>query len=227
MSSGIPILILIYYLNKFSVSIKRGKVMIYNTEQLEMVIQQIQKDDVIVFPTDTVYGIGARIDSDKGLKKIFEVKNRPSEKSLIILCANIQQMEEIVGPLDQQTLKLVEAFLPGGLTFILDVYKPISEEITRGKKTVGVRIPDHPVALKLIEALGPLATTSANISGEPSPMTIDLSNPVISRVEYVIDAGLTKEQIPSTILKCKGGGLSILRQGAISEEQIKEVLFKN
>lgn len=200
--------------------------MIFKQQELKTVIPQIHRDDVIVFPTDTVYGIGASIDSDIALKKIFEVKNRPSEKSLIILCANVEQMEEIVGPLNEQVVKLVEEFLPGGLTLILNAFKPISDEITRGKKTIGVRIPDHPVALELLKALGPLATTSANISGEPNPTKVELSNPLISRVDYVIDGGETKGQIPSTILDCSGQDLSILRQGAISEEEIKKVLHK-
>lgn len=198
--------------------------MIFKKEQLSEIIGQLHEDDVIVFPTDTVYGIGANIHSRMALNKIFEVKNRPTDKSLIILCANVLQMEEIVGPLDKRVQALVDTFLPGGLTLILNTQLALADEITRGKSTIGLRIPNHPVALELLEKVGPLATTSANISGESSPTTIDEANPVISRVNFVIDDGETMEKVPSTILDCTQNEPVILRLGAISEEEIKKVL---
>ena len=196
--------------------------MIYKRNQLNEVLQTITQEDVIVFPTDTVYGIGASIFSPKALDKIFEIKNRPTDKSLIVLCANKVQLEEIVGPLSVDVNKIIDTFLPGGLTLILNCYMPLPEEITRGKQTIGVRIPNHPLALELLKEIGPLATTSANISGEPSPTKIDKLNPVIQRVNYVFDDGETKEQIPSTILDCTKDEFVILREGAITLEEIKK-----
>ena len=196
--------------------------MIYRREQLSEVLQAITQEDVIVFPTDTVYGIGASIFSPKALDKIFEIKNRPTDKSLIVLCADELQLEEIVGPLSVDVKKIIDAFLPGGLTLILNCYMSLPEEITRGKQTIGVRIPDHPLALELLKKFGPLATTSANISGEPSPTKIDRLNPVIQRVNYVFDDGETKQQIPSTILDCTKDEFVILREGAITLEEIKK-----
>ena len=200
--------------------------MIYQPDQLSEVLQAITQEDVIVFPTDTVYGIGASIFSPKALDKIFEIKNRPTDKSLIVLCANKVQLEEIVGPLSVDVNKIIDAFLPGGLTLILKCYMSLPEEITRGKQTIGVRIPDHPLALELLKEFGPLATTSANISGEPSPTKIDRLNPVIQRVNYVFDDGETKQQIPSTILDCTKDEFVILREGAITLEEIQKVLHK-
>ncbi|MBQ1786386.1 MAG: threonylcarbamoyl-AMP synthase [Turicibacter sp.] len=200
--------------------------MIYKRNQLNEVLKTITQEDVIIFPTDTVYGIGASIFSPKALDKIFEIKNRPTDKSLIVLCANKVQLEEIVGPLSVDVKKIIDAFLPGGLTLILNCYKPLPEEITRGKQTIGVRIPDHPLAVELLKEIGPLATTSANISGEPSPTKIDRLNPVIERVNYVFDDGETKEQIPSTILDCTKDEFVILREGAITLEEIQKVLHK-
>lgn len=200
--------------------------MIYQPDQLSEVLQAITQEDVIVFPTDTVYGIGASIFSPKALDKIFEIKNRPTDKSLIVLCANKVQLEEIVGPLSVDVNKIIDAFLPGGLTLILKCYMSLPEEITRGKQTIGVRIPDHPLALELLKEFGPLATTSANISGEPSPTKIDMLNPVIQRVNYVFDDGETKQQIPSTILDCTKDEFVILREGAITLEEIQKVLHK-
>lgn len=200
--------------------------MIYKRNQLNEVLQTITQEDVIIFPTDTVYGIGASIFSPKALDKIFEIKNRPTDKSLIVLCADELQLEEIVGPLSVDVKKIIDAFLPGGLTLILKCYMSLPEEITRGKQTIGVRIPDHPLALELLKEFGPLATTSANISGEPSPTKIDMLNPVIQRVNYVFDDGETKQQIPSTILDCTKDEFVILREGAITLEEIQKVLHK-
>lgn len=200
--------------------------MIYQSDQLSEALADINQDDVLVFPTDTVYGIGASVHSPKALDKIFEIKNRPTEKSLIVLCANQTQLESIVGPVSSEIKKLINEFLPGGLTLILNCYMPLPDEITRGKQTIGVRIPNHEVALKLLKELGPLATTSANISGEPSPTKIDDNNPVIHRVDYVFDGGETKEQIPSTILDCTKDEFTILRQGSITLEDIQKVLHK-
>lgn len=200
--------------------------MIYKRNQLNEVLQTITQEDVIIFPTDTVYGIGASIFSPKALDKIFEIKNRPTDKSLIVLCADELQLEEIVGPLSVDVKKIIDAFLPGGLTLILKCYMSLPEEITRGKQTIGVRIPDHPLALELLKEFGPLATTSANISGEPSPTKIDRLNPVIQRVNYVFDDGETKQQIPSTILDCTKDEFVILREGAITLEEIQKVLHK-
>ena len=200
--------------------------MIYKRNQLNEVLKTITQEDVIIFPTDTVYGIGASIFSPKALDKIFEIKNRPTDKSLIVLCADELQLEEIVGPLSVDVKKIIDAFLPGGLTLILKCYMSLPEEITRGKQTIGVRIPNHPLALELLKEIGPLATTSANISGEPSPTKIDKLNPVIQRVNYVFDDGETKEQIPSTILDCTKDEFVILREGAITLEEIQKVLHK-
>ncbi|HAX73913.1 MAG TPA: threonylcarbamoyl-AMP synthase, partial [Firmicutes bacterium] len=101
------------------------------------------------------------------------------------------------------------------------------DEITRGKDTVGIRIPNHKAALKLLEALGPLATTSANMSGEPSPTEVDPDNPVVQLADLSVDGGPTKEQIPSTILDCTVNPPVILRQGAISWEEIQKVMNNN
>ncbi len=200
--------------------------MIYQSHQVSEVLAEINQEDVLVFPTDTVYGIGASIHSPKALDRIFEIKNRPTEKSLIVLCADETQLEEIVGPLSLEIKTLIDTFLPGGLTLILNCYKALPEEITRGKQTIGVRIPNHELALTLLKELGPLATTSANLSGKPSPTKIEHDNPVIHRVDYVFDDGETVAQVPSTILDCTNEEFVILREGAITFEEIQKVLHK-
>lgn len=197
--------------------------MIYTPEQIPAILSQFKADDVIVYPTDTVYGIGASFSSAKGVDKIFEIKQRPLEKSLIILCANEQQLVDIVGPLSPIVKKYVEAFLPGGLTLILKPQISIINEITRGKESIGVRIPNHPVALALLEQLGPLATTSANVSGEDSPTEVDIKNPVMVNADFTIDGGETLEKIPSTILDCTQDPPKILREGSITQSMLDSI----
>lgn len=200
--------------------------MIYHYHQFNEALAKVTKNDVLVFPTDTVYGIGASIYSPKAIDKIFKIKRRPVDKSLIVLCADKGQLEEIIGPLSDKIERLVDHFLPGALTLVLNCYKPLCEEITRGKQTIGVRIPNHPVAIELLNQLGPLATTSANLSGEPSPIKIEKSNPIINEVPYVFDAGETEGGVPSTILDCTNDRFYVLREGALSKREIDAVLKK-
>ena len=192
--------------------------MIYHYHQFNEALAKVTKNDVLVFPTDTVYGIGASIYSPKAIDKIFKIKRRPVDKSLIVLCADKGQLEEIIGPLSDKIERLVDHFLPGALTLVLNCYKPLCEEITRGKQTIGVRIPNHPVAIELLNQLGPLATTSATLS--------EKSYPIINEVPYVFDAGETEGGVPSTILDCTNDRFYVLREGAISKREIDAVLKK-
>ena len=200
--------------------------MIYHYHELSDALARVTQEDIIVFPTDTVYGIGASIYSPQAIQEIFEIKQRPTDKSLIVLCANKKQLEEIVGPLSSDIEGLVDRFLPGALTLVLNCCKSLCKEITRGKQTIGVRIPNHPVSIQLLNQLGPLATTSANVSGEPSPTKVEKSNPIMNQVPYVFDIGETEAGVPSTILDCTTSEYKILREGAIPAEDIYTFLNK-
>ncbi len=181
------------------------------------------KNKVIIFPTDTVYGIGASIFDNEGQMRIYQIKHRPLDKPLAVLCANITQIEEIAN-LNEAGVKLVKAFLPGPLTIILES-KPKVFEIT-GLKTIGVRIPNYDVALQILEKYGPFSTTSVNESGTPS-----LNDYYIIEKEYgkLVDKIYRPSEnktssLPSTVVDLTGENPKVLRQGAITIEQINKVL---
>lgn len=178
---------------------------------------------VLIFPTDTVYGIGASLFDKEGQKRIYEIKHRPKDKPLAILCANLAQIEEIAY-LNDDAKKLVESFLPGPLTIIINA-KDNVKEVT-GLETIGVRIPSYDVALRILEKEGPMATTSVNESGAPS-----LNDYLIIQkeyghlVDYIFKPSNDKtSSLPSTVVDITKDEVKIIREGAITLEMIQKVL---
>ena len=177
---------------------------------------------VIIFPTDTVYGIGTQIFDIEGIKRIYEIKKRPLDKPLACLCANIQQIEDIA-VLNDIARKLINVFLPGALTLILEAKEEVKNQI--GYKTIGVRIPNSKIALNILEENGPMLTTSVNDSGE-KPLNhydeiYDKYNGIVDKI-YDNDAKIL--EIPSTVLLINGDELKVLREGSIKIEEINKVL---
>jgi len=169
------------------------------------------KDEVIIFETDTVYGIGCLIDSDKGIKRIYEIKNRENKFPLAVLCANISQVEKIV--VDFELNKhLAKRFWPGALTLILNKTSVISDLLTSGLNTVGVRIPNNKIALDILEKYGPMAVTSLNISSEPPILKFKDVLLFEDSVDYVVK-GEDLSSVSSTVYDCVNK--RVLRQGKI------------
>ena len=135
----------------------------------------LRSGEIVAFPTDTVYGLGADAQNETAIDKIYTAKERPPEKSLIILIHNKAQLHTLTDTVSDTARKLMNAFWPGPLTLIFPVRaNTISEAVTRGRDTIGVRMPNHPVALQLLQLADiPLAAPSANISGNPSPATAE------------------------------------------------------
>lgn len=182
----------------------------------------MKKGDVIIFPTDTVYGLGCRLYDEKALKKIFEIKHRDPERHIPVLVENIVSINPIA-TYDYKTLQVMTAFWPGPLTIILNTKKEF-EEIT-GEKTIAIRIPDHYLAIELINQFGPLRTTSVNISGEEPLNTLeDVKAAFGDQVSHVYGE-FTADYIgvPSTIIDVTGDEIKVVREGAITLEEIKEV----
>lgn len=187
----------------------------------------LQQNEVVAFPTETVYGLGANAKSDRAVEKIFEAKGRPSDNPLIVHISNRDQLEELVAEVPDVAANLIDAFWPGPLTIIFKNKKNVfSEKVTAGLPSVGIRMPDHPVALAIIEASGlPIAAPSANRSGKPSPTTAqhvidDLEN----RIAGVVDGGETGVGVESTVVDCTGPSPIILRPGGVTKEQLEEVV---
>ncbi|WP_064091943.1 L-threonylcarbamoyladenylate synthase [Rossellomorea aquimaris] len=189
----------------------------------------LQQDEVIAFPTETVYGLGANAKSDRAVEKIFEAKGRPSDNPLIVHISNKTQLEELVADIPSAAAKLIEAYWPGPLTLIFKNKAGVfSSKVTAGLDTVAIRMPDHPVALAIIEASGlPIAAPSANRSGKPSPTTAQhVIDDLEGRIAGVVDGGETGVGVESTVLDCTGEIPVILRPGGVTKEQIEEVVGK-
>ncbi|WAA12188.1 L-threonylcarbamoyladenylate synthase [Fervidibacillus halotolerans] len=187
----------------------------------------LQKNEVVAFPTETVYGLGANAKSDEAVTKIFEAKGRPSDNPLIIHISDQREVEQYVEEIPEVATKLMHSFWPGPLTIILRKKEGIlSDRATAGLSTVAMRMPDHPIALALIRASGlPLAAPSANISGKPSPTKFQhVLNDMNGKIAGIIDGGNTGVGVESTVIDCTGSTPMILRPGGITKEEIEKVI---
>jgi len=184
----------------------------------------LQSGGLVAFPTDTVYGVGALAFDGKAVKSIYVAKDRPIEKAIPILIADMEDMEKVGVNIPETAYKLASRFWPGPLTCVIPK-KPTLPEAVSAIATVGVRVPDHEVARALLRAAGPMAVTSANISGKDSPSTAeDVFGQLNGRVELIIDGGKTPGGTPSTLVDCTTSQLTILREGPISLKQILSIL---
>ena len=205
---------------------------IYNLENIDLLaIEKSLKDGkLIVYPTDTVYGVGGVISSEETIKNIYRAKERSFKSPLIVLVSDIDKIEEIAYIEDKNREaidKLIKNFWPGGLTIILKKREWVPDIMTAEGDTVGIRMPDLDIALKIIRAAGGLLlTTSANISGEKTPRAYEeLSEVFKNRVDLLIDGGRSPLGTESTIIDMSDKP-KILRLGAISIEDIEKVIGK-
>lgn len=180
---------------------------------------------IAVFPTETVYGVGANVFDEKAIERLYTAKCRPKEKALLCHLHTVEQANEI-GYLDDTAKALIKAFTPGPLTVIVKKKPRIGDNVTSGMDTVGLRFPSNNVFLALAKKCGfPIAATSANVSGEASPAEAEsVMRSLGDRVDAIIDSGLTPVGVPSTIISLAGDKPVILRQGAVTEKMIKEVI---
>ena len=179
---------------------------------------------LVVYPTDTVYGLGANPLDAEAVRKVYWAKRRVG-KPLPILVSSIDAVKRIAY-VDEAALRLMERFWPGPLTIVLRARDIIPKEVTLGTGKVGVRMPNHKVALMLAEGLnGLIIGTSANISGKPSPKTIEeVIEQLGDRVDLILDAGPARMGIPSTVVDLIGNRLRIIREGPISYNELLSVV---
>ena len=177
------------------------------------------------FPTETVYGIGASIFNENAVLKIYQIKGRPPEKPLSILIGSAEEMDKTAAEIPPAARRLAEAFWPGPLTLILKKRDEISDRVTAGKKTIGLRIPAHPVPLALVRLTGPLACPSANLSVSREPKSAeDVWEDLGGKVDILIDGGKTELGIPSTIIDLTAVPPKILRKGGLDMKDIKKII---
>ncbi|MCL2408074.1 MAG: L-threonylcarbamoyladenylate synthase [Oscillospiraceae bacterium] len=193
---------------------------------LEEAADLLRKNEVVAFPTETVYGLGAVATSDEAVAKIFEAKGRPGDNPLIVHVGDISQLENVVSEIPDMARKLMEAFWPGPLTIVLPKHASLSDKVTAGLNTVGVRIPSHPVALELLKKVNlPIAAPSANISGKPSPTTArHVADDLTGKIAGIVDGGEAQIGLESTVLDCTVEPPVILRPGGVSKEAIEAVI---
>ena len=186
----------------------------------------IQDGGLIAFPTDTVYGLAADPFNPEALQKIFQVKERPQEKALPVLIANLHQLKQFVPIVSEQVKRLTQAFWPGPLTLVMEKKPDLPPELST-YPTIGIRMPDLNFTLRLLCATGPLATTSANISDEANTTTAEeVCSQLNDRVDLILDGGQTPGMTASTVLDVSQSNLRILRPGPISLEEIRSA-FKS
>ena len=177
---------------------------------------------VIIFPTDTVYGIGCKINDLDGIERIYKIKHRPKEKPLACLCASLDQIKEIA-EVDRISEELIKRFLPGGFTLILKSKEHINKLI--GYPTIGVRIPNHKIALDILNENGPMLTTSVNESGAvPLNEYDEIVKEYDALVDKIYDTNTESMNKPSTVVLINDGDVKILREGPISKEEIVKFL---
>ena len=197
-----------------------------NYDNLKEPAQIIKKGGIVIFPTETVYGIGTNGLDENAIRKLYEVKQRPLNKPISLLVNNIEMVEKIAKNITELEYKLMERFFPGPLTIILEKRDIIPDILTSNTNTVGIRMPSGEIAKKLIEFAGvPIATSSSNISGKPSGTNItDIKKDFEGKVDCFIDNGESELGIPSTVIRIIDNIPHILRQGAISEEEIRKII---
>lgn len=191
-------------------------------EKIKVPAKIIKNGGIVVFPTETVYGIGVNGLDKQAIEKLYKIKKRPTDKPISLLVSDMQMIEYLAKDISDIEYRIMRAFFPGPLTIILKKKEIIPDILTANKDTVGIRMPSDKVAQKLIEYVkSPIATTSANISGNLSGIEIkDIINDFGQNVDYYIDSGKSKIGTGSTIVEVINGIPHILRKGSITEEQI-------
>jgi len=192
----------------------------------EAAIEVLRAGGIVALPTDTVYGIAVALDAPGGIERLFAAKRRPPDKGIMLLLEDAGQAQEI-GDWPPAASVLAEAFWPGGLTLIVaqrpDV--PLPAVLTGGAATIGLRVPNHPVPRALAAAVGPLPTTSANVSGLPEAGDVAvILEQLGDEIDLIVDGGPAHGGPASTIVDCHPERPTILREGAIPGSRIAALL---
>lgn len=184
----------------------------------------LKRGGLVAFPTDTVYGVGALAFDEKAIASIYAAKDRPVEKAIPILISDADDLEKVAIDIPAAALRLASRFWPGPLTILVPKRTDLPESVS-ATATVGVRVPDHQVARALLRAAGPMAVTSANLSGAQSPVSAEeVFEQLGGRIPVIIDGGKTPGGVPSTLVDCTTPELRILREGPIRLEELRSAL---
>jgi len=176
---------------------------------------------VVVYPTETVYGIGASIYIPEAVERVFEIKGRERGMPLSVAVASFEMIEQVAS-ISEDDLALLRKVLPGPVTILVEKDSDLPDTVTAGSPLVGIRFPDHPIALELIGMAGPITSTSANLSGQKPPASIaELDPKIAKKVDFVLDGGRSRFAQPSTLLDLEAR--RVIREGA-GMQRVRELL---
>lgn len=196
-------------------------------EALEKTIKVLENFGVVAFPTDTVYGLASLAFNANSIKKLFDIKGRNQSKAIAILIGSPDDLKKVGKDFGEDALVLAKNFWPGPLTLIVPRH-PNMPDIISPYPTIGVRIPNHPFVLKLLNKIGPLAVTSANPSGGNDSQSVeDVLDMLGNKIDLVVDGGTTKGGVPSTVLDITKEPFKILREGPITSEMLAPFINKD
>ena len=194
--------------------------------QIEEAVAALHNGQVIAIPTDTVYGLAASLEHPAAIEALFAIKGRAATKAIPVLVDDVARVQEYALDVPPGALELAAAFWPGAMTRVVQASGNVPHAIHQGSGTVGLRMPDSDIALAVISAAGGgLAVTSANLSGEPEARSAgEVYAALGDRVGVVVDGGPSPGGKPSTVVDLTGRAIRILRQGAITEDEIRRVI---
>lgn len=191
-------------------------------ENINEVIDLLNYDEVVAFPTETVFGLGVKFSHLEALEKIYEIKHRSHSKAISLMIYDPKDIEKYAY-VNENAQKLIDHFMPGMITLVLKKKSILSDDFTAGYDTIGIRIPDDPFVLKLLKEVGPMLVTSANISGQETLLNDqEVYKQFEGKIKMIVK-GECKSTLASTVIKVDED-VTILRQGCIQEEEIREVL---
>lgn len=188
----------------------------------------IKNGGVIAFPTQHLYGLGADAFNADAVSRVFEIKRRPDDKPLLVLIDKHYDLTLLVQQIPNAATRIIERFWPGAVTIVFKAKHILPINLTAGTEKIGVRIPEHPVALALTAAVkGPITATSANIAGNSGCSLVSEMDPLITdKLDLIVDVGALKGGMGSTVVDVTGDSPKILRQGAVSEKDIFAAVFQ-
>jgi len=192
-------------------------------QSIQRALEILQAGGLVAFPTDTVYGVGALAFNGKAVESIYEAKDRPIEKAIPLLLGDLDDINKVAAKVPLMAKKLAERFWPGPLTIVVPKHLSLPDAVS-ATNTVAVRVPNHVVARSVLRAAGPMAVTSANMSGQPSPSTAqEVFAQLNGRIALILDGGKTPGGVPSTLVDCTGSKPVVVREGPIRFDEIMAI----
>lgn len=200
------------------------KTEIVPASEIRSALTILRSGGLVAFPTDTVYGVGSLAFDQQAIESIYLAKSRPVEKAIPVLIGDLPDLEKVSDNIPDMALRLAARFWPGPLTCVIPKNQILPAAIS-ATPTVAVRIPDHVDARALLRAAGPMAVTSANISGRASPVTAqEVYEQLNGRIPLILDGGVTPGGVPSTLVDCTAESPVILREGPVSMQDLLAAL---